>query len=265
MYRARRGLVTNVAALMGGGGGAALWTPDALEGTAEEPYAWFDANNGTYMTLSGSDITQMTDRSGNGRHLSTTTYTDPTYASNMVEVSRLTTKCFDTWAINLGSALWDLFWAGDLDNNVGTRMIAQESAGNVSFFVDASNNLVVFDGGAVRDSAVAWSGTGKRQALIRVKTTSDFEAGVDASAATTDYPLAGVTSTTNAPFVGGNGSAQGFGGLHEWMFLPAGTSGTTKEKIEGYIAWKWDAILGVTTFVDAMPGGHTYKAAAPTL
>jgi hypothetical protein len=255
------GMAVNVPASAG------LWTPAALDGTGEEAYAWFDANGGTYMTLSGSDITQMTDRSGNARHMSTTggSFIDPTYSSNMVELERLATKSFDTWASALPAAAWDFFFIGDLDNTASTRSIISDAGGNNIYFVDSANEFKAWDGGTERSSGISWSGTGKRQALIRAKSNTDLEVGVDASAATTDFASYNGGIPTSPRVGNGSNAGQGFGGLHEWLFLPTGTSGTTKEKIEGYLAWKWDGILGGTTFVDAMPGGHSYKSAAPTL
>ena len=35
--------------------------------------------------------------------------------------------------------------------------------------------------------------------------------------------------------------------------------------IEGYLAWKWDAIRGNTALVDALPVDHLYKSAAPII
>lgn len=39
----------------------------------------------------------------------------------------------------------------------------------------------------------------------------------------------------------------------------------TKYKAQGYLAHKWDALLGVTTLVDALPDDHPYKSAAPMI
>lgn len=46
--------------------------------------------------------------------------------------------------------------------------------------------------------------------------------------------------------------------------LVAGVVSTdVRQKLEGYLAHKWDALLGVTTLVSALPTGHPYKSAPP--
>lgn len=43
------------------------------------PRVWIDAHNGTYLTLSGSDINSATDRSGSGNHAAQTGAARPSY------------------------------------------------------------------------------------------------------------------------------------------------------------------------------------------
>ena len=57
---------------------------------------------------------------------------------------------------------------------------------------------------------------------------------------------------------------QGFGTAREFVFMTATRSQDIQDRVSGYLAWKWDGILGVTTHVAALPVGHPYKAAAPT-
>ena len=51
------------------------------------------------------------------------------------------------------------------------------------------------------------------------------------------------------------------GTLYEMAVIQNDTD--TRQKAEGYLAHKWDALLGVTTLVDALPSGHPYKSAPP--
>lgn len=246
-----------------------LWTPLVLDGTGEEPYGWYDATGSTYMTLAGSNISSMTDRSGNARHLSRTggVLSDPTYASDTAEFGDFTsTKGFNAWASSMPAAVWDFFFVGDPDNGANGRTLVTDPSGNAIIYLNGSGDWKLWDGGAERSNGLSWGGTGKRQGLIRMKATNDVELGMNGDTATTDFTLGGaIGSGLTAPYVGnGNAGNQGFGGLHEWLFLPTGTSSGTKEKIEGYLAWKWDTKLGGSTFVTALPGGHPYKSAAPT-
>lgn len=245
-----------------------LWTPANLLGTAEEPYGWYDATDGTFMTLATADITQMTDRNGDGRHLSTTggTFIKPTYASSMVDVGpSLNAGAFNAWAVAMPAATWDLFFVGDPIADGVTRTLVSDAAGNGIIYVNGAGDFKLWDGGNERSCGVAWGGTGKRQAVIEMRSTSDIRVGINDATAVA-YTLGGaITSSFTAPILfNGISGVQPFGGQHEWLFLPTGTSAPTRAKIQGYLAWKWDTKLGGTTFVTALDAGHAYKSAAPT-
>ena len=52
--------------------------------------------------------------------------------------------------------------------------------------------------------------------------------------------------------------------MGEFVALTSVPDTDTRQKMEGYLAWKWDGINGNTVLVDALPVGHPYKSAAPT-
>jgi hypothetical protein len=55
------------------------------------------------------------------------------------------------------------------------------------------------------------------------------------------------------------------GNEYEIFVEPSVLSDAARQIREGYLAHKWDALLGVTTLVDALPSDHPYKSAAPTV
>ena len=70
-------------------GGFASGDPSAIQRRGGDPFAalvaslsprvWIDAHDGTYLTLSGSDINSATDRSGSGNHAAQTGAARPSY------------------------------------------------------------------------------------------------------------------------------------------------------------------------------------------
>ena len=55
------------------------------------------------------------------------------------------------------------------------------------------------------------------------------------------------------------------GDMYEHVLGLSVPSAEIIDKIFGYLGHKWDAILGQTTLVDALPASHPYKAAPPTV
>lgn len=52
--------------------------------------------------------------------------------------------------------------------------------------------------------------------------------------------------------------------INEIIIVNSAVDTATRQKIEGYLAWKWDGINGNTALVTALPSDHPYKSAAPT-
>ena len=54
-------------------------------------------------------------------------------------------------------------------------------------------------------------------------------------------------------------------GLGEYIIVNGSVNDATRQKIEGYLAHKWDALLGISMYKDALPTDHPYKTTAPTV
>ena len=69
--------------------------------------------------------------------------------------------------------------------------------------------------------------------------------------------------------LGGSGWGTGdsqqswYGYLREIVIVTGSLSESDRQKIEGYLAHRWDNILGVTTLVSNLQSGHPYKTSAP--
>jgi hypothetical protein len=78
-----------------------------------------------------------------------------------------------------------------------------------------------------------------------------------------NYTRSGVFSP-DAITLGAKGLASAMKNIDMYeIVVIEGVGDTNRQLLEGYLAWKWDGILGGSTFVDALPGGHPYKSAAP--
>jgi hypothetical protein len=62
-----------------------------------------------------------------------------------------------------------------------------------------------------------------------------------------------------------DGSYLHIGDISEIIVLSSLADDTLREKSEGYLAWKWDAINGNTALVTALPSNHPNKSAPPTI
>lgn len=230
--------------------------------------AWFDANGGTYMT-GGGTVTQWTDRTGNGRHLtpSGTSMTSPSYASNKISCALASWQGFDTWAVALPATTWDVAFVGAPNANTAYRVFLVNSSGSNPFVaIEVSgSNYGSYIAGMRSAGTLAWAPAAIKQSYVSLTATNACSMGINGSTPLDAVALGGQTySLVAIPFLGGGAaSGQGWGDMYEVVFLPAGSSTGVRQQVEGYLAWKWDGILGGSTLVTALPGGHPYKSAAP--
>ena len=89
-------------------------------------------------------------------------------------------------------------------------------------------------------------------------TTSLTRGSTNTTANGIDFLLGARRATGNT----GYGAAGNFT-LHEIIVLGSAASDALRTTAEGYLAHKWDSILGVSTLKDALPSGHAYKTIAP--
>lgn len=74
----------------------------------------------------------------------------------------------------------------------------------------------------------------------------------------------GALASSNPNYVGGAiTGGQTWGDVHQIVFLPVDASSDEVASVEGFLARKWDAILGGNTLVAALAGDHLYKNSRP--
>jgi hypothetical protein len=238
------------------------WTPansTAIEG-------WWDASDSSTVTTSGSAVTAVTDKSGNGYTLEplTTNATGPSYGTRTLN----------------GLDVFEFFEANYnvLENN--------------SFAWDQANNALGFaavyrlDDDGIDDQDFLVSGTESSSRIgIRRLTQNNWQILCSGGSLTTNSTLGAepVTQIMVARFNGSNssiridGNTEAFGGIGSVAFSSLNINGnyleqqglagfiaevvffsdlTETQKIEGYLAHKWG--------LDGnLPSDHTYKSSAP--
>lgn len=258
---------------VGGGGGGGLWTPAQIA-TA----LWLDADDASTFTLTGSDIDQWNDKSGNARHatppgtkptrnasllnsmggvvfasgtdpLLTTSFANPTGAAGItaVMVIRRTGQPVNfsiplcKGAVN---AQWSWIWANTAFNNISywrhTTAGGQTATGPNNSIADATDYV--------------WSGDMADAGITQYRNGTALSGAVGAG--TRNFGASSALTIGSSPDV--SYTANRFqGNIHEIVLLHT-ASATNRQLLEGYMAWRWGLQAN-------LPGGHPYVSAAPTV
>ena len=263
--------------------GSAPWSPASSITAA----AWFDASDTGSYTLSGSNVTAVTDKKGNATvtvngtpNVSTTLDSKNTFTFSGVSEDFTTDEVAQAssgnhWAIgvmqwNTRNDSQDSFWS--TENNSGSIATKRDyaiSAGTSNFdgeldldglitgrISSTIGNKQDFDSGVAQNTwiiiAVIFNKTGNQIAL-RVD-------GTDAFTPVNDYDNSLDTNMELRIFR--NRANERMGGKMAEIFTVAGVPGTggtditDVQKAEGYLAHKW-GLQG------NLPVGHPYKSSAP--
>jgi hypothetical protein len=240
-----------------------LWTPSQLTVAA-----WYDASDPSTITASSGLVSQWNDKSVNGFDLVGSGIYKPTTGTRTQNGMNVLDFIPNNYIVSNGT-----FTIG----TVGITVFAafNRDSGNTQMFDirDPLNGVPVFDdlglggfGARGRNDANLL-----RSAGAAVQNTS-YNVGVygwDASnvryylngTATAPNALTGTISTTKIT-VGGNGLTAPLncfdGTIAELVFLLSWADDTNRQKVEGYLAWKWNMVAN-------LPAGHPYKATEPRI
>lgn len=250
-----------------------LWTPASLAaGTLQ---AWFDAADLTSVVGPAStnpdpnagsvggitNARQWSDKSGRSRHITqSTSGLQPFTPTRGVKFDTTPGDDFFNSTGTLPGSGFDLAVVATPAGTGSYRTLTRNGTGVHPFIINTgTNNLGLFQSGFKQAGTLTWSGLG--QAFARYASLTDVSMGRDGSA------LQAVASPSAASWVAdhvGNfsGGGQGFGTVNEMVFTST-LSDADRQKLEGYLAWKWDGLNGNTTLVTALPSDHPYKAAPP--
>jgi hypothetical protein len=252
-----------------------LWTPSNITVSA-----WYDASDSSSVLLSGSVVTNWLDKSGNNRHVSQTNSTQrPTYAAPIITFDGLTNYLINTSPFMYSAGSIDIFMVAAVVSNLDKRVVSENHTNQASTIyspaqVSSSGNYM---GGFVRNDAniTAFSNT-NRLSIVNVffpSVTNLYhwrDAGTSiagrvagSNAVTVAYARTGVVSLNRFSI----------GAVGPRVSTPAGTaflkanigeiviasvqSDDNRQKLEGYLAWKWGVQAN-------LPPTHPYKNGPPT-
>jgi hypothetical protein len=244
-----------------------LWTP---AGVATR--GWYDASDLATITSVATAVSQWNDKSGNLRNLAQGTGTlQPKTGTRLL--NGLNVLDFDGGdyinrnAFPLpadGNVAFFMVAVVDAIDNTSDTLFAADAANDFEF---RSNNATQFNG----QLATANLGGGNlgltggpfpgpsiyncnfdRTGLVR------FNAFVDGTqrGANTTYSASLSTSQILQVFRNRSGTAQMPDGACAEFIVIDDVSSITREKVEGYLAWKWGLVY-------RLPGGHPYKTYPP--
>ena len=245
------------------------WTPAQIT-TA----LWFDAADAATVTTSSNLVDQWNDKSGNGRNLSQTSSSRPTY--NATGQNNLGIIQFNGAGTHLQrnqtdlSSDWTCVIAGTNYNTaaLGAEFVAQGSDSNDQprwqlggTATGIARMLRRNDAGTLRARSV---GAHAVSAFIQCGTNDGSLLGIslNGAALSTQTAVTGVFST-NKLSIGSlySGTATVTspwdGAIFEVVYAPAMLSTLDRQKVEGYLAHKW----GLT---GKLPADHPYKTVPPT-
>ena len=248
-------------------GGQKLWRPDELGASLA---LWLDADDAATITLNGSTVSQWDDKSGNGKHMvQATASAQPTYTTTLSAHGRNVVGGDGTKFMDAANAFTgadsSMIVAGRINSISSYAGILGSSGsyGNLSLVYNTSLNYSGIGFGANRipgASNVLGAGNSGIEYLQHEK---------DASPSVTYIKNGGTISTGGAA-----GSTRGTG-VHklfayaisppyldgeawEAILIDGLPSTTDRQKLEGYLAWKWGLEAD-------LPAGHPYKSTPPTV
>ena len=240
-------------------GGQKLWRPDEL---GADLALWLDAEDTASITLNGSTVSQWDDKSGND---------PPRNATQATSANQPTYKATD-------AVLGGKPSVGATSNAGTVGVVTPSLTARTLFFVTAYGTGVetVFSGYPTLFSGPGASGA-ERGGMGAFTSASWFTGGVWApfpfvNAATTTSTVAlpmpasilrfeGPSAVTQAWGIGHNigvTDRSWYGPIGEVVALTGVLSDENRQKLEGYLAWKW----GLEA---SLPAEHPYKNAPPTV
>lgn len=234
-----------------------LWTPSQIS-TA----TWLDADDASTIVLNGSTVSQWTDKSGNSLNATQAIAAQqPAYSIAAINgKNALSLDGVDDW-MSLATATYT-------DSGCAFAVISPNSDPTYSAFLSVSSEYTLYLGGATLTQVLR--STRITPGALGVPSTGAFILGYRSHSLSPLYELAvngSVVATNTVAFtvanppnsIGSNQSTNKFAGLFaELVLVNAQVSLDNRQRMEGYLAWKW-GLQG------NLPVGHPYKNSPPTV
>lgn len=240
----------------------ALWTPSRI---ANNLAMWFDAFDTASITVSSGKVTQWNDKSGNLRHATqAVSANQPTYVANDALANNRPSISIpsDLGTIGLetpSSSYREVFcvaYYGNGAESVASNTTTLISSPTNSFgyeriiVLGAQSALLAYSAGANFTGTVYKNGdTVGTATLLPLPSTVMRFARDDGNQVTQTTTLLTTTLTANRNFRGA---------ACEFIFVADVLTLDIKQRIEGYLAWKW-GLQG------SLQAGHPYKNNPPVV
>jgi hypothetical protein len=226
-----------------------LWTPAQLT-TA----LWLDAADTGTITLNGSTVSQWADKSGNSRNFSQATAANqPGYSNPNITFdgsNDVLTRTLGSFGYGTGNfAILAVVAPTARTSSFGSEIISQHLYGvgaDFIFQISAAGNLKYFGVGGVNNIASSTTVPLNTRSIVEVTRTSNnhvlyINASNVGSAELTDS----IPNTISAA-IGGSGNSNPnsafAGAIGEMFVVPTTLSTDDRQKLEGYLAWKWGGV-----------------------
>jgi len=252
------------------------WDPSNLSSGLR---AWFDANDGGTITASAGKVSSWADKSGNGYSAAQATgAVQPTTGSRQIGgrnaidfVSQRLDIATGPFMRNQSAGM--VISVIDPDSGVGENAIVDidinsQGSGRCKSQIDSEQWSCAgrrLDGDSYDEKSFAtpsYSNAPHIFASIFDWSNAEVNVAVDGTKGTAQaFQTAGSTSDTDSAGVGIGARDQQQdenydGAIAEIVIVEGDVSDATREKIEGYLAWKWG-------LQDSLPAGHPYKSERP--
>jgi hypothetical protein len=255
------------------------WTPAQIS-TA----LWLDAADATTITLNGSTVSQWNDKNGNGRNMTQTTASkQPTYTVsglNGLPVLSFDEDCMisnSAW-LNYTNGLHFFYVLRRRTNDVDILFANRQGGGTQtrvqSAFTSSTTMFHRIFGSSSEDEYIGRTALAPTLNTWYIgghlydggTTTSSISIYENATKTDNGDSVGGTfakqTSTSSLPLEIGSQANQTanilVGDYAEFIVIDSSLSTTTRQLIEGYLAWKW----GLQA---SLPVDHPYKNATPTV
>lgn len=259
--------MSGVAQILIGSSSGQLWQPSALGSSLA---LWLDADDPNTITLNSSNVSQWSDKSGNGRHVAQSSASlQPAYvttATNGKPAVRFdgTGDIFNAvspsnwWLSAIGAGAFSLFHlfrssnsgfgisVNNLDGGGGIpRLYMLASGMSYNTLATRPNNSPSYTTNSV--AFIQFSHDGVETPSVRMNAGTELTA--------TQAAIAPALGNFSFPFLISGLPAPG--DSSEIVVIAGNLSSSQREKMEGYLAWKWGIVAN-------LPANHPYKNAIPT-
>ena len=270
--------------------GAVVWEPWTPANLGADLALWLDAADTDTITLNGSNVSQWDDKSGNARHASQETATNqPAYlATGFNGKPTLQTDGNDTLELGVTSlgqnvggitaaivgvhpvVLGFLSNANELyittpnDGNTRFALTSNPSASTAARYAVAARRLDwnAYQTASSSTNSISNSGNPWIRVGQQVYSSGVANHWTDGTQDLTNEPLqtAGFTSNTDSQrtsIFGGVNNLPDGSQLCEIVLTHSTMTTADRQKLEGYLAWKWGLVAN-------LPSDHPYKLAPPS-